>query len=322
MTYYTMITLSKSIEYYQDNKYRDLPYGTIYFVAGTASKIINTFARTQLEEIVSKINSNINNWITCKFVYLEPENPLFDSRRNAALYSAILPTDKTPEDSVNIFSASLNITDNKLLERVIEEYFFTLQQLLDEILDSGNYDKSHLTTTILSPTDQDNVLFSISRDYDSGIRFSITGNKCTPLPYTTPSRLIITPGTYRVQLSDYNLEIHFTAQVKALYVLFLNHPEGIPMNQIYDLKDEYTRLYMCFTNRSDVDRLRAGVENLFDVYNRNTIDVKKSQCNRAIREVIPNEDLQKYYVIEVHHNLPHKINLDRSLVSMPDILRR
>jgi hypothetical protein len=63
------------------------------------------------------------------------------------------------------------------------------------------------------------------------------------------------------------------------------------------------------------------VDKLLDVCNPNAMNVKKSQCNSAIRQVIPNEELNCHYVIEVVRGEQHKINLDRSLVKLPVVLR-
>ena len=93
------------------------------------------------------------------------------------------------------------------------------------------------------------------------------------------------------------------------------------MKEIADYKDEFKKIYFFLTNRSDTDKLRKSVDKLLDVCNPNALNVKKSQCNSAIRRAIPNDNLCKHYEIEVNYGLPHKINLDRSLVTMPDILK-
>ena len=104
-------------------------------------------------------------------------------------------------------------------------------------------------------------------------------------------------------------------------MLFLTHPEGIRMKEIEDYKEEYKQLYFLMTTRSDIDKIRASVEKLMDVCSPNIISVKKSQCNSMIREALPDIELSKFYEIIAHYGQPHKINLDRSLVIMPDILR-
>ena len=315
-----MQSIKKSIKLFTDEKYRALPFGTVYFVEGTASAKINDYVLSQIESIEERINQDTSNWVTCKMVYLKAENPFFPAEKKATLYSAMMPVEDiflATNDS-DFFVARLDITATDLIETAVSEYFDTLQEMFDEILDTGKYKEYHFRKTILSPYEDSGIRFSITRSQDDEVMFSITPK---PFPFTELSRLVITPLTYTVLLPDYDREIHFTAQVKALYCLFLNHPEGLRMKEIADYKEEYIRLYFCLTNRSDTDKLRESVNKLLDVCNPNALNVKKSQCNSAIRMAIPNDNLRKHYEIEVNYGLPHKINLDRSLVTMPDILK-
>ena len=318
-----MQSIKKSIKLFSDEKYRELPYGTIYYVAGTASAKINDYVLSQIESIEKRINQNASNWVTCRMVYLAADNPFFPAEKKATLYSAMMPVEDiflATNDS-NFFVARLDITDPELIETAVSEYFDTLQEMFDEILDIGNYKEYHFRKTILSPYEDNGIRFSLTRSQDDEIMFSITMHGPQPLPFTEPSRLEITPNTYQILLPDYGREIRFGAQVKALYILFLKHPEGIRIKEIADYKDEFKKLYFCVTNRSDTEKLRNSVDKLLDVCNRNALDTKKSQCNAKIREIIPNEDLNRHYIIEVARGEQHKINLDRSLVSMPEILR-
>ena len=312
-----MQVIKKIFEYFTAEKYRNLDYGTIYYVAGDDPEI-NDYVLTRIDQLSEMINQNERNWVTCKIVYLDVTNPFFNIRKKATLYSPMLPFEGSPAEANIFFAAYLDITAPEIVEAAISEYFSTLQQMFDEILDTGKYKEYHFRKTILSPYEDSGIRFSITRSQDDEVMFSITPK---PFPFTELSRLVITPLTYTVLLPDYDREIHFTAQVKALYCLFLNHPEGIRMKEISDYKEEYIHLYFCLTNRSDTDKLRESVNRLLDVCNPNALNVKKSQCNLAIRRAIPNHDLRKHYEIEVNYGLPHKINLDRSLVTMPDNLK-
>ena len=314
----TMQVIKKIFEYFTAEKYRNLDYGTIYYVAGDNPEI-NDYVLARIDQLSEMINQNERNWVTCKIVYLDVTNPFFNTRKKATLYSPMLPFEGSPEDANIFFVAYLDITAPEVVEEAISEYFSTLQQMFDEILDTGKYKEYHLRNTILS-ADDNGIRFSISRKQDDGIMFSIT-KKPQPFPFTELSRLEITPYPYHILLPDYDCEIRFGAQVKALYILFLKHPEGIRMKEIADYKDEFKKIYFFLTNRSDTDKLRNSVDKLLDVCTPNAMNVKKSQCNSAIRMAIPNDDLRKHYEIEANYGLPHKINLDRSLVTMPDILK-
>lgn len=362
-----MPSINKSIEIFSEDKYRDLPYGTIYYVAGTTSSEINDYVLSQIESIEEHINQNASNWVTCKIVYLTANNPLFPSRENAAFYSAMMPEDDMfiVTGDNHFLVGTLIDCEPKHMDDAFFSFFTTLQQMFDEVLDKGIYNSNNLGITYLRWTDS--VRFSIvseepEKKEDSPaetIRFSISGGgkpgtskrsdykvpdlrpigdgsfkrnrdfldeitripEENPTPSVQPSRLVVTENTYSVLLPDLDKEFHFTTQVKALYILFLNHPEGIRMKEIADYKKEFSHIYLHITTWSDVEKLREIVDKLLDVCNRNALDAKKSQCNRTVRETLSDKNLQKYYEIEVHPGEPHKINLNRSLVTIPEALR-
>ncbi len=324
-----MQVIKKTFEYFTAEKYCDLEYGTIYYVPGTSSHELNDYICARADEIAAQLNNDDRNWVTCRIVYLTKDNPLFAPSSKPTLHSAMLPTSDTPANACSFLKASLDITEPSIVEDALIEYFRTLQLMFDDILDKGTCSHYLLTSTILSPVD-DQIRFSVSRremDFDEN---RIKTCECLDMAYEEedvehfdyPSRLEITPNTFQVLLPDYHREIKFNAQIKALYVLFLNHPEGIRMKEIGDYKEEYKQLYLYFTNRGNLEQLRLAVDKLFDAYNPNTLNVKKSQCSEQLRIAIPEDNLRQYYEIQVHRGEPHKINLDRSLVSMPDFLHQ
>lgn len=326
----TMQSINKSIEIFSEEKYRNLPYGTIYYVAGTETPALNNYVWSRIESIEEYINQDGQNWVTCKIVYLMADNPLFPSREEAALYSAMMPEDNeffnTGDSSFLV--ATLNECEPQNLKEAFAIFFTALLKMFDEVLDDGIYNPENLGLAYLD-WDEDAIPCSIVPDepfflgresfQECALRREVSPQSSTAFT-SQPSHLVVTENTYHVLLPDLNKEFHFTTQVKALYILFLNHPEGIRIKEIADYKKEFTHIYLHITTWSDVERLREIVDKLLDVCNRNALDAKKSQCNRTIRETISDENLQKFYEIEVHHGEPHKINLDRSLVSMPDAL--
>ena len=324
-----MQVIKKTFEYFTAEKYRDLEYGTIYYVPGSSSQELNDYILARADEITVQLNNNASNWVTCRIVYLGKDNPLFTPSQKPTLHSAMLPMNDTPADAFSFLKASLDITEPSVIENALSEYFRTLQLMFDDILDKGTCSHYLLTSTILSPFD-DEIRFSVSRREMDFEENRIKTCECLDMVYEEeevehfdyPSRLEITPITFQILLPDYHREIKFNAQIKALYVLFLNHPEGIRMKEIGDYKEEYKQLYLYFTNRGNVEQLRLAVDKLFDAYNPNTLNVKKSQCSEQLRIAIPEDNLRQYYEIQVHRGEPHKINLDRSLVSMPDFLHQ
>ena len=327
----------KHIEFFGEEKYRQLAYGTILYVAGTKSSEINSYVRSHADDIAERLNDDEQNWVTCKIEYLTAKNPLFPTLENAAFYSAMLPIDNL--SNMNMFLvAELQNCEPQLMEDAFTAYFCTLQQMFDEILDTGNYSEELLQPEILS-------FQTLCMEMDMGAaefeeppapcapcgsaRFSVSSPRLLKagaclrkreVLSVEPARLVITPGAHQVLIPDYDIEIHFTPQVKALYILFLNHPAGIRMSEIEDYKEEFKHIFFRVTDRTDEDWIRQSVERLIDVCNPQALNVKKSQCAEQLKKAIPNADLRRYYEIEVHRGQPHTINLDRSLVSMPEDL--
>lgn len=335
----TMIGFTKHIEFFHEDKYRDLDYGTIYYVAGSAMQELNDYVLSNAERFAEYINTFEGYWLKCKIVYLDADNSLFPKRENAAFYSAILPEDNIFNDEYYFLAAIFDKYDLSWTLTAFKNYLESVGDLIESALDYGKYNSDALSPEILK-IEHDGIMFSLVDETtdipeEPKIEFSIGnlpyGRKPTSHildelekkpKYTEPSRLVITTAPYNFLLLDYdNIEFPFGPQIKALYLLFLTHPEGIRMKEIEDYKEEYKQLYFLMTTRSDIDKIRASVEKLMDVCSPNIISVKKSQCNTMIREALPDIELSKFYEIIAHYGQPHKINLDRSLVIMPDNLR-
>ena len=301
----------QSFEVFHAETYR-IDFGRVYYVASPTTPALNAYVQQHASAIEEHINQRGYNWLECRIVYLDAYNELFPVGDQAQLYSAMLPTINHP-DGYPFFVATLVGCDEELIHEAFKRYFRTLQDLLDEVLDEGSCSCSREVD--LRPERSPIAFMTVPSDSDD-IRFSISGKKRPARTHL--SRLEVTMYNAPLLLPDYDEELHFTAQVKALYVLFLLHPEGIRMKDIGDYKEEFKRLYFQFSNRSDMDKLRESIERLFDLWTPNTMNVKKSQCSSALRLAIPEDDLRAHYEIQVNRGGPHTILLNRELVTFPD----
>ena len=317
-----MQKINTSVTFIPEHPHASTAYGTVFYVPGSASQTLNDYVRSHTKEITLHINGNEQNWVTCTVVFAE--GGYFPALQQAALYSPLIAVEE--EEESTFLTTSLSDVHPEEIAEVTELFFTALQNSFDEALDGSSSESN----SQLAFHEADETPLMESRELQEAPcaeepclmmhREAALGKRETRAHKDRPGRLEITPYNYRVLLPDYASEIHFTAQVKALYVLFLNHPEGIRMKDIGDYKEEYIYLYFQLTNRSDTDKLRESVNKLLDVCNPNALNVKKSQCNSAIYSALPREDLYRYYEIEVRRGLPHKINLNRRLVHMPENL--
>ena len=112
------------------------------------------------------------------------------------------------------------------------------------------------------------------------------------------SRLLITKD-YRIILVDYdNKEVEMTPVHKAVYLLFLNHPEGIEFKKLSEYRAELLQYYMATAKLMDKQTIAESVDMLVDPLN-NSINEKCSRIKSIFLNIM---DLYtaNYYIISGH----------------------
>lgn len=126
------------------------------------------------------------------------------------------------------------------------------------------------------------------------------------------SRLVVTKD-YRIVLPDYqDMEIKMEPLAKAVYLLFLKHPEGIAFKSLPDHRKELADIYTKLRPAGLTDRAMQSIE---DVTNPllNSINEK---CARIRGAFVGDFDdyMAKYYYIDGKRGEVKKISLPRDLV--------
>jgi len=112
------------------------------------------------------------------------------------------------------------------------------------------------------------------------------------------SRLLITKD-YRFFLVDMgNREIELQPVHKAVYLLFLAHPEGIEFKRLGDYREELTRYYMQTAKLLDKEKIIEGVNHLVNPLD-NAINEKCSRIKKVFLEMM-DEYMGSYYIISGH----------------------
>jgi hypothetical protein len=115
---------------------------------------------------------------------------------------------------------------------------------------------------------------------------------------TRLSRLVITED-YRFILADYqNREVELQPVHKAVYLLFLAHPEGIEFKRLGDYMDELTRYYMATAKTLDKEKVIEGVAHLVNPLD-NAINEKCSRIKKVFLDMM-DEYTASYYIISGH----------------------
>ncbi|MBO4719850.1 MAG: hypothetical protein J5658_08265 [Prevotella sp.] len=111
------------------------------------------------------------------------------------------------------------------------------------------------------------------------------------------SRLVITRD-YRFILADYQQEVELQPVHKAVYLLFLAHPEGIEFKRLGDYRKELTDYYMQTAKMMDKEKIIEGVEHLVNPLD-NAINEKCSRIKKVFLELM-DEYRASYYIISSH----------------------
>ena len=126
------------------------------------------------------------------------------------------------------------------------------------------------------------------------------------------SRMVITKE-YRILLPDYHdMEIKMEPLVKAVYLLFLRHPEGILFKRMPDYREELTEIYMKLKPSGMSDRTLQSIE---DVTNPmlNSINEKCARIRGAFVSQF-DDHMARHYYIDGLRGEAKRIALPRDLV--------
>lgn len=112
------------------------------------------------------------------------------------------------------------------------------------------------------------------------------------------SRLVITED-YRFVLADYNnKEVELQPVHKAVYLLFLAHPEGIEFKRLADYREELTGYYQKTARMMDKDKIVESVDKLVNPLD-NAINEKCSRIKKVFLDMT-DEYRASYYIISGH----------------------
>ena len=126
------------------------------------------------------------------------------------------------------------------------------------------------------------------------------------------SRLVVTKD-FRILLPDYNnMEIKMEPLAKAVYLLFLSHPEGIVFKCLPDYRKELAEIYVKLRPLGLTDRALQSIE---DVTNPllNSINEKCARIRGAFVGQF-DDHMARHYYIDGRRGEAKKISLPRDLV--------
>lgn len=143
--------------------------------------------------------------------------------------------------------------------------------------------------------------------------YGMSEKEITSLLHTEEPLLKLTISkNYRIFLGDNRVEVHMEPLVKAVYLLFLSHPEGIVFKDLPDYRRELTKIYSEVRPWGLSERALQSIE---DVTNPllNSINEKCARIRGAFVGQF-DDHLARHYYIDGLRGEAKKIELPRDLV--------
>ena len=135
--------------------------------------------------------------------------------------------------------------------------------------------------------------------------------------YETISRLRITDDN-RIFLPEYgNREVQMGPLYKAVFFLFINHPEGIVLKRLEEHHRELSNYYRRTSNKKELTPEMTARINHLEYPGNDNINVVLSRINKCFRITI-DEHLAKHYYIVGRPGEPYKIALDKIEIEWED----
>ena len=125
-------------------------------------------------------------------------------------------------------------------------------------------------------------------------------------------QVIVTEDFKVVLAYGSDVEVKMEPLVKAVYLLFLLHPEGIVLKYLPDYRKELMQLYLQMKPYGMTDRVLQSIE---DVTNPtlNSINEKCARIRRLFSEILP-KSVARYYSISGNRGEAKKVELVRANV--------
>ena len=142
----------------------------------------------------------------------------------------------------------------------------------------------------------------------------------TPLIFTSKklSPLVI-DADLKLRLTNYNnAEVRLHPLSKALYILFLKHPEGIELRSISDYRSELQDIYEIIMPSRDDETIDTVMENVLNPLS-GTLVQNLSRIKRFFKTIILDDEVARNYYIQGKRGGTYGISLPRNLVTLPRI---
>lgn len=116
----------------------------------------------------------------------------------------------------------------------------------------------------------------------------------------------------KILLSLYDIEIKLEPLLKVVYLLFLNHLDGIKLKEISNHSKELNRIYTKLSPNTEIDKVSLRIDELLNTTN-NSLHQKISKINKIFKDEL-GDKISPFYQISGSAGQPYKINLSSNLI--------
>ena len=125
-------------------------------------------------------------------------------------------------------------------------------------------------------------------------------------------QLVVTEDYKVVLLCEKPIEVEMEPLVKAVYLLFLSHPEGIVLKYLPDYRKELTSIYLLLRPSGMTDRVEKSIIDVTSPTS-NSINEKCARIRKIFSALLP-KSVARYYAISGKRGEAKKVDLVRANV--------
>ena len=126
---------------------------------------------------------------------------------------------------------------------------------------------------------------------------------------------------YEVELPFYNIQIPLPPLAKAIYILYMRHPEGFYRKQIAEklLRSELTQIYQKLRPNNSDTSIAKTIDDLCNFEKKN-LDRQVCIINRAFRSALG--EMASYYLPSGKKGQPRALDFEHISFGLPDVLKQ
>jgi hypothetical protein len=99
----------------------------------------------------------------------------------------------------------------------------------------------------------------------------------------------------KIQLPYFKKEVELSHLTKAIYFLFLKHPEGINLKELVNYKKELLTIYTSVSNQLDYDKMAKSIDDVINLETK-AIYTHLSRIKSAFYKIM-DASFAKYYIV-------------------------